>query len=197
MKIFFSVLLSLVMSCVSAQTVIESFSVTQVESSVQVDWTVGPGNTCSDLQIRYSIDSITFNTIYEYPGICGNTGSSQSYAWIFTSPVCGFKSYFQVVSATEGTLAEASLNVVCFGETGVISVYNPLSGNIIVNANIPSGANWTYNVYDLNGQPVLTFPITEYSTSIVWNPLHSGIYVYEMLDEQGKSRSGHLLIRKQ
>ena len=197
MKVLFSFLLTFLLCKVPAQTVIEAFSVTQVESSAQIDWTVGPGNTCSDLQIQFSTDSITFNTIYEYPGICGNTASPQSYSWVHLTPTCGMKSFYRVISLTEGTLAHTTSLLVCFGETGVLATYNALSGNIMVNANLPSGARWKFTLYDLTGAGILTSTITEYSTTLVWNPPHSGIYVYEMLDEQGKSRTGHLLIHKQ
>ncbi len=190
------IFLFLLCSNLSAQTVIEAFSVTQVESVAYVSWTVGPGNTCSDLQIQYSTDSITFNAIYEYPGICGNTNSAQSYTWVYANPKCGARTYYRVVSLTEGILAGVSVDLVCFGETGVLTTYNVLAGSIIVNANIPSGAEWTFRLYDLNGRLLTTVPLTEYSTSVLWNPQYSGIYLYEVVDGQGESRNGHLLIRK-
>lgn len=181
----------------SAQTVVESFSVTQVDSTAQVSWTIGPGNTCSDLMIQYSTDSVSFNTIYEYPGICGNTNSSQSYTWVHLNPKCGTRSFYRVASLTEGTLSSTHADFVCFGETGVVATYNQLTGNIVIAANIPSGEVWNFTLYDLYGHRILASELAEYSTTVLWNPQHSGIYIYEVTDGQGESRNGHLLIRKQ
>lgn len=191
------IFLFLLFSNLSAQTVVESFSVTQVDSTAHVDWTIGPGNTCSDLMIQYSTDSITFNTIYEYPGICGNTNSSQSYSWVHLAPKCGTRSFYRVASLTEGTLGLTTADFVCFGETGVVATYNQLTGNIVIGANIPSGEVWNFTLYDLNGHRILETELSEYSTAVLWNPQHSGIYIYEVMDAQGESRNGHLLIRKQ
>lgn len=197
MKTVFSIALTLFLSLVSAQTIVESFSVTQVDSTAQVNWTIGPGNTCSDLMIQYSTDSVTFNTIYEYPGICGNTNSSQSYTWVHLNPNCGTRSFYRVASLTEGTLARTHADFVCFGKTGVVATYNQLTGSIVIGANIPSGEVWNFTLYDLNGHRILTAELAEYSTTVLWNPQHSGIYIYEVIDGQGESRNGHLLIRKQ
>lgn len=196
MKSFFYILLVILSVKLSAQTVVESFYVTQIDSTAQVSWTIGPGNTCSDLMIQYSTDSITFNTIYEYPGICGNTNSSQSYSWVHVNPGCGARTFYRVASLTEGPLANVSADFVCFGKTGLLATYNQLTGSIVIGANIPSGEVWSFTLYDLYGHLILVTDLSEYSTTVVWNQQHSGIYLYEVVDGQGESRNGHLLIRK-
>jgi hypothetical protein len=179
-----------------SQINVESFTATQTGIEMKLDWVIGPGNTCADLEIQHSTDSITFTTVYVYPGICGDATFSQSYSWTHPGPMCGTKNYYRVVSMSGGTLAETSTNVLCYGESGILVSYDRNASTLTVNTEVPVGQSWDISFYDLRGGIIAKEKLNGNSTTFSWESAHSGIFIYEVNTTDGTLRNGRVLIRK-
>lgn len=91
----------------------------QLGNQVRITWTMGPGNTCDDLEIMVSTDNVNFSTFYTHVGICGNTNSEQSYQINHIDPSCDQINYYRIISRGQGTLNSDSLSVLCYNTSGV------------------------------------------------------------------------------
>jgi hypothetical protein len=81
---------------INAQVRIYNFNTIALGDSIRLNFTILPGVTCGGWQILKGSDSVTFNTIYVYPGLCGNTSSSETYAYIDLSPNKLSPNYYQI-----------------------------------------------------------------------------------------------------
>lgn len=192
------VLVSLLFSsALNAQFVIESFTALQTHrSNVLLNWVVSAGNTCADLELQLSTDSINYTTIYVYPGICGNTSSSQSYQFNHVSAECSEKRFYRIASSSSGVFARIDLNFICYGDDGINVMYNVSNAVISVDADIPPGEEWQFTVYSVSGLILSSHELTKGRNSILWNPAYSGIYIYTIESTSRQVDSGHLWIMR-
>lgn len=192
--VFVSLLIS---SALNAQFTVELFTALQTErSNVLLNWVVSPGNTCADLELQLSTDSINYITIYVYPGICGNTSSSQSYQFNHVSAECSEKRFYRIASSSSGVFARTDINFICYGDDGINVTYNLSTALISVDADIPPGEVWHFTVYSVTGLILSSHELTKGRNSILWNPAHSGIYIYTIGSTSRQVDSGHLWIMR-
>lgn len=178
-----------------AQFTVQSFSATQISrNQVVLDWVVGPGNTCADLLLEMSTDSVNYIVVYDYPGICGDVTFSQSYQYIHQSEECNGKRYYRLISGSGVTFAQTELNFTCYGSNGITVTYDHDHSAILINADIPSGEKWECSLYTLHGTNVLSQELTKGSNRIVWNLALPGIYIYTVMSGQRRVISDQLLI---
>jgi hypothetical protein len=187
----------LISSALNAQFTVESFRALQTDrNNVLLNWVVSPGNTCADLELQLSTDSINYTTIYVYPGICGNTTSSQSYQFNHTSSECTEKRFYRLTSSSSGVFARTDLNFICYGDDGINVTYNVSTAIISVDADIPPGEQWRFSVYSFTGLTLSSHELTKGRNSVLWNPADSGIYIYTIEAASRQVDSGHLWIMR-
>lgn len=178
-----------------AQFTVQSFSAAQISrNQVALDWVVGPGNTCADLLLEMSTDSVNYTVVYDYPGICGDVTFSQSYQYIHQSEECNGKRYYRLISGSGVIFAQTQLNFICYGSNGITVKYDHDLTAILINSDIPSGENWKFSLFTLQGTNVLSQELTKGSNRIVWNPAQPGIYIYTVMSGQRRVISDQLLI---
>lgn len=191
------IVLLLLTTTLKAQFTIESFTGIQTDrSNVLLNWVVSPGNTCADLELQMSADSINYNTVYVYPGICGDATYSQAYQFNHVNDSCTGKRYYRLVSVSGGTFASVTVDFICYGKTGVNVRYNSASHLISVDAYIPPGEQWQFFVYTLAGAQLSSQELTRGTNRILWNPSYSGIYIYTVTSTGRKVDSGQLWISR-
>jgi hypothetical protein len=189
--------LLILISCKTAyaQFTVQSFSAAQISrNQVVLDWVVGPGNTCADLLLEMSKDSVNYTVVYDYPGICGDVTFSQSYQYIHQSEECNGKRYYRLISGSGVTYAQTELNFVCYGANGITLTYDHDLSAVLINADIPSGEKWEFSLYTLQGTNVLSQELTKGSNRIVWNTALAGIYIYTVMSGQRRVIFDQLLI---
>ena len=93
-KVLFFVLLSV---SYYAQR-IQNFNVFVAGSSVGVKFTIAPGASCSGYKIWHSLDStyFGFTPLYDYPGICGGSGTSEDVSYTHTNPTINQVNFYKV-----------------------------------------------------------------------------------------------------
>jgi hypothetical protein len=82
---------------VRSQTRIYNFTALPLTDSVRLSFTVLSGSLCSGWQIYKGSDSLNLQQIYNYPGLCGNTSSSENYKYTDFSPNKLTPNFYQIV----------------------------------------------------------------------------------------------------
>ena len=66
-----------------AQSILKDFSGRQTsQHTIYLEWTTKAGSTCADLRIERSFESGTFEEVYQYNGICGETDKDKDYTYV-------------------------------------------------------------------------------------------------------------------
>lgn len=91
------VLLFFLVSIIKAQR-IQNFNVYVAGTSVSVRFTIGIGVQCSGYKIWHSLDSTNFGftPIYDFPGICGGSGSPEEVSYNHNSPEIDRVNFYKV-----------------------------------------------------------------------------------------------------
>ena len=77
-------LLSFIFTTVSAQSPdskVIAFNAEQHTDQIAVSFTILAGNQCYGVILEHATDSINFQPIYTFPGICGSSGQNETYSY--------------------------------------------------------------------------------------------------------------------
>ena len=96
-KYFFTILILIVVKSFNAQR-IQNFNVFVAGTSVGVRFTIGTGAQCGGYKIWHSLDStyFGFNPIYNYPSVCGGSGSPEDVSFTHVNPTIDRVNYYKV-----------------------------------------------------------------------------------------------------
>jgi len=127
-KYFFYFFSLLLIGKISAQRIV-NFKLLQVENSVNTRFTLAAGVTCYGYKIYHSLDSINFVEIYDYPAICGESGSDEYFSDVHATPTINKLNYYKIqLSTFESSPVEKIF--VASGTPGKIVVFpNPTKVN--------------------------------------------------------------------
>jgi hypothetical protein len=177
-----------------AQVNILDFRANPAGDALNISWTIGPGNTCEDLEVQHSTDSVNFTMLYLYAGVCGDATFSQQYSWTHNTPTCNQKNYYRLFARTGGQLAVLSTEHTCLGATGYRIVVRPDLQSIVVLANQQQSRTREFELFDLQGRIVAKQTLTEAETIIRLPAAASGAFVYRMRRENGEFQTGRIVI---
>jgi hypothetical protein len=178
----------------AAQVSILDFRANPAGDALNISWTIGPGNTCEDLEVQHSTDSVNFTMLYLYAGVCGDATFSQQYSWTHNTPACNQKNYYRLFARTGGQLAVLGVTHTCLGVAGFRITVRPDLQSIVVLANQQQSRTREFELFDLQGRIVVKQTLTEAETIIRLPAAASGAFVYRMRRENGEMQSGRIVI---
>lgn len=187
-------LLFLVSVPVYAQVNILDFRANPAGDALNISWTIGPGNTCEDLEVQHSTDSVNFTMLYLYAGVCGDATFSQQYSWTHNTPACNQKNYYRLFARTGGQLGVLSTEHTCLGNAGYRIVVRPDLQSIVVLANQQQSRTREFELFDLQGRIVAKQTLTEAETVIRLPAAASGAFVFRLRRENGEIQTGRIVI---
>lgn len=157
--------------------------------AVFVEWVVKQGRTCNDPQIWRSDDSLNFENIFTYVGVCGSADSSIRYSYTDPDVNSGNEYYYQIRVQTERT----EIRKVLILPDQKIDVYpNPGSG--LFNVIMPDQSPETrLKIFDLGGRKMDEFTLNQNINSIELINYKRGIYIYSYVNSE-ISGSGRLFL---
>ncbi|MBL0126426.1 MAG: T9SS type A sorting domain-containing protein [Flavobacteriales bacterium] len=89
---------------------IEAYTLSELEGSIRIDWTMHGGSTCNGQDVERSSDGVTFVAVHRIEGICGDPSFSVPFNWLDEAPPefstvfyrikLGFDGYSSVKSVT-------------------------------------------------------------------------------------------------
>ncbi len=191
----FRILVIFLLSSISlrAQITLTQCDLTQTGSTTTISWTIAPGNTCEDLEVQHSTDSVNFTLLYLYGGVCGNANFSQSYSFEHTNPVCGKTNYYRLVTRTHGRIGNKSLFVPCYQAGGFLFTTSPQSNQLMLTLNLSVSPVWNLELYDLSGKLIGRYAIQESQFTFTQAENALRTYVYRLSDEFNHTYTGKLI----
>ena len=119
-------LLSFIAVPAQSDALLERFSISKNDGRVLLNWVTRPGSTCDGVDVMRSTDSLSFETIYHIPGICGGPNTAISYTYLDERPVANFRNYYRLGLGSSGTTSVRSIEVVDLGNNGLQVRPNPV-----------------------------------------------------------------------
>ncbi|MCU0433803.1 MAG: T9SS type A sorting domain-containing protein [Bacteroidia bacterium] len=177
-----------------AQVNILDFRATPVGDQLNISWTIGPGNTCEDLEVQHSTDSANFTMLFLYAGVCGDATFSQQYSWTHATPACGVKNYYRLYARTGGQLAVLGVDHTCLGNTGykIYRLHN--TPEIKLQLNLQKSQEWKLELTDAQGKLVLRQVYSSADNTIALPAMPTGILLYRLTTESDEVFTGKLLM---
>ncbi|MGL5892370.1 MAG: T9SS type A sorting domain-containing protein [Bacteroidia bacterium] len=179
---------------VKAQVNILDFRANPAGDALNISWTIGPGNTCEDLEVQHSTDSANFTMLYLYAGVCGDATFSQQYSWTHNTPACNQKNFYRLYARTGGQLAVLSVTHTCLGAAGYRIVVRPDLQGIVVLTNLQQSPTRGFELFDLQGRIVVKETLTEAETIIRLPAAAAGVFVYRIRRENGEIQTGRIAV---
>jgi len=174
-----------------AQSRIQELAATQYKQSVILNFIITPGNACSGYKIEHSIDSLNFELLYDFSGICGELTKSQSISYSHETPLKNKRNYYRVLIPPADYSMISSLVFIDISEKGYILYNNPINQNLLL---LSSYTNSKLKIYNQFGELVRKFSPNEnglYYEDIT--ALQSGILYFEIEPKIGKTILGKFI----
>ncbi|MCA6364432.1 MAG: T9SS type A sorting domain-containing protein [Bacteroidetes bacterium] len=179
----------------AAQVNILDFRATPVGDALSISWTIGPGNTCEDLEVQHSTDSVNFTMLYLYAGVCGDATFSQQYNWTHNTPACGVKNYYRLFARTGGQLAVLSTDHSCLGTAGYRIFLAQQPKALTLQLSLQKSPEWKLELTDAQGKILHAQVYAGTEQTIVLPALPSGVIIYRLTTERDDVFTGKLFFR--
>jgi len=115
-----------------AENAILQFNAIQVESRIQLDFSIKAGNTCNGISILHSTDSINFAEIGNILGICGSSDRNESYTFTDFQPEKNTTNYYRLQPGTLGISDIIGLFFISTTEDNALIFPNPATNQSAV-----------------------------------------------------------------
>jgi hypothetical protein len=156
--------------------VLTSLSALQDGSRVVLSFTMAAGNTCSDIEILRSADSLSFQVIGSIAGVCGSTTNDVSYSYIDPAPPENSVIYYRLDLKTLGFSEIIRIRTFTGNESFILYPVPATTGmNIFTLPGEPRLEN--ISIGDITGKMIrFREPAGENPFYIPLNDLHAGVY---------------------
>jgi hypothetical protein len=190
-KIFFIISFCLSFLKSNSQTRIQELSAVQYNQNVIISYLISAGNSCAGYQILKSNDSLNFDVIFDYAGICGESTKSQNITYSDESPQKNKKNYYKVLIQPSDYSNVISVFYTDLAEKGYLLMQNPITQNLSLVSDLNSG---DLKIYNQMGTLTLSVSPNEqglYHKDISW--LENGIYYFILENAKGKLLHGKFI----
>ena len=196
MKLYIKILLFTIVvfinhSVLIAQSRVQELTSTQYKKSIFLNFIITSGSTCSGYQIQHSLDSINFELLFDYYGICGEQTKSQSFSFIDENPVKNAKNYYRVFIPPNDYSKINAITYFDLSDNGYLLFNNPVNDNLTI---MSSNTNSLLKIFNQTGSLVKAIYPNEnglYNEDV--SSLESGLYLFFIESNQGKNITGKFL----
>lgn len=197
-----SVLCLLSVAAASAQgTIIEDLTVRQLGEGVVLRWRIGQGNSCVDMNIQRSNDSLNFDKLGEFRGLCGSNDSDTWYEWFDDTGLDVNSKYWYRIWASNGTVVSRPVFVEFRdSNAGALSIApNPMQQSAVIYYANPLGDPVSLHLFDLKGAELYRTqeaPVNQFNLDNTFGRsgnLQPGIYLLQIQSE-GKTMAVEKLL---
>jgi hypothetical protein len=176
-------------------TIFRSFSLSQVEEGVLINFTIRGGITCSGVTIERADDSMNFSEIYEFAGVCGALNTDESYSFLDERPVINQPSQYRLNLGSLG-LYSSVLNIqfIDYNSEGISIFPNPCKNLCKVYFSNQNQELLEIRFFDRLGGLILKDEIKGEEWELKNTSLPAGIYYLQILKNAEIKYFGKLLI---
>ncbi len=192
-----SILLFTGLSCLHAQQLpyLNTFSATETNGKVYLNWVIASGNTCDGVRVFRSADGINFDQIGEIAGICGSPYSAVSYEFWDTMTLLNTISYYKLELGNLGFSLVESLKVFDFSEKNYQLIPHPFKNGGTLAFENPAFELVRLRIFNLNGRLMWEDEQNSSEFQIPDGTLEAGLYVFEIVSlEKNIQARGKLLV---
>jgi len=168
---------------------LSNFNVQLQEDNVIISWTTSADFRCEDLKVEHSLDTINFNSVYTYPGICGTEGKEADYFFVFKKVVFNKLNHFRINLGIYGYSEIKDVHIVTRSGLKPIVTPNPANLNSLIQFANDDREPAKVELYSINGIKLgERVDIRENSVSLASFPnLHAGLYFFVVTVKQTSS----------
>jgi hypothetical protein len=170
-----------------------SFTVQFYETSVFVKWTIKAGFSCTDVSVEHSADSINFNSVYTYPGICGASQTDKSYLFTHENAFIDKANYYRLNLGNYGFSEVLKIENTDYVE-GVVIAPNPITTSGKIKFSNPDKELFRLRVFDMRGILVYSSQTESNEFEILRTNFSGGVYLYS-LSGRTKNYKGKFVIQ--
>lgn len=115
-------------SFAQSDSIFSYFTVQQKDNSIVLLFTIKGGIQCTGLKVERSGDGMSYQEIYEFPGICGSPGADESYIFTDAYPERNKINYYRMQIGSSGIFSTAQHVFFTYYVAGKLQVHpNPCS----------------------------------------------------------------------
>ena len=170
---------------------ISDFNLFFAGNGVTIKFTILKGTLCNGYNILHSLDSINFKTIYNFPGICGNTSTDESISYFHASPEINKNNYYKIELIPIEVSLVKKIFVFEAADLEAVLYPNPQTGNSdlldlrIFNAGTIQLKGF---IYDQHGSSIQELNLTTSLdlAKINVSNLKNGVYFIRLLNSEKK-----------
>ncbi len=172
-----------------------SFSATEANGNVLLDWTMDQGQTCNGTTITRSTDSLNFKAIGDIQGVCGSTSESVSYSFTDKFPIPNQTNYYRLILGNLGPSQVVKVEIVDIGETGFQVRPNPMTTQGRIYFQNDLSENYVLSVFSVDGTLVYEQSTRSDFFELNANSLEAGLFVFSIETDSGqKNLTGKFLV---
>ncbi len=158
--------------------ILDNFSVTEYYGKVYLNWTISSGSTCNGIQVYRSVDKISYSTIGDIPGVCGNNSFAQAYSFIDANPIKNGFSYYFIQLGGNGNSEVLQIQVIDVTANGYQVRPNPVIDESKIYFSNRKSGSFQLALYNPFGVQIKTFSTTNDYFEIDASELPNGIYLF-------------------
>ena len=187
------------LSCLFSQTgsiSLDYFNIKEYNGNVYIDITLSEGNTCNGIIIQRSLDTINFQNITRFGGICGSTSLPTSYKFLDENPILNLTSYYRVQFGNNIYSEIIEILIIDSQDNGYQLRPHPANDETTLYFNNQAGINHELMLFSIDGIKIRTSISSSNKFSIETSTLNNGFYIFSI--KQGSTNdfiNGQLIVR--
>lgn len=165
--------------------IIASYTLTEFDGGIRIDWTTQGGSTCNGQDVERSTDGVSFTAVHRIDGICGNTSQPVPYDWIDNAPPEFSTVYYRVKLGLDGYTSVRSIVFDQLTTSDQRFFPSPMNGEATLVLNVRGNAAVDLFIWDSAGR--LAVQSTALNGPII--PINlsgsaSGVYTYRAISDR-------------
>lgn len=175
---------------------LDFFDIKQYNGNVYVDITLSQGNTCNGIIIQRSLDTIYFQKIAQFEGICGNTSSPTSYNFLDENPILNQTSYYRAKFGNNIYSEIIEILIIDSQNNEYQLRPHPANNETTLYFNNQPGVSYELMLFSVDGIKIRTSKSSTNKFFIETSTLNNGFYIF--LIKQGSTNyfiNGQLIVR--
>jgi hypothetical protein len=175
---------------------LDYFDIKQFNGNVYVDITLSEGNTCNGIIIQRSLDTIYFQNIAQFEGICGNTSSPTSYNFLDENPIINQTSYYRVKFGTNIYSEIIEILIIDSKDNEFQLRPHPANNETTLYFNNEPGFSYELTLFSIDGIKMRTLISSSNKFFINTSTFNNGFYIFSI--KQGSTNyfiNGQLIVR--
>lgn len=178
-------------------TIIDFFTVYELNGKVLLSWQINSGSTCNGIQILRSTDYSNFYEIGEIAGICGSSQEAINYNYTDNSPHTNQLSFYKLELGGFGASETLEIEVLDIPQDKVIIRPHPVKNSTKIYFTNPKSKVFKISIYDSLGNKIHIDTTKENYFNIGALNLNKGAHFFHLFNEDNiVVYKGKLLVLK-